>query len=92
MIEELNNASQSLAWLPYAIALIPCIIAIIPSFFSFFFGVLIMLCIGIPLMFGISFWLFGSFEQFTFYLSVSDKEDLFLMYILFFFVFILFRI
>ena len=29
MIEELNNASQSLAWLPYAILFIPIIVSLL---------------------------------------------------------------
>lgn len=69
MIEELNNASQSLAWLPYAIIFMPIIISF--GFILFFRRFCVMLIIGIITMLGTSYLLFGSATQFLFYLSDS---------------------
>ena len=69
MIEELNNASQSLAWLPYAILFIPFIVS-----FGFILSLqrfCVMFIIGIVTMFGTSYWLFGSATKFLFYLPDS---------------------
>lgn len=82
MIEELNNASQSLAWLPYAILFIPFIV----SFGSILLlrRFCVMFIIGIVTMFGTSYWLFGSATQFLFYLSDSFVGYVFSFYSLMF--------
>ncbi|MDA3053186.1 hypothetical protein OFO01_07520 [Campylobacter sp. JMF_01 NE2] len=82
MIEELNNASQSLAWLPYAIMFMPFIVSF--GFILFFRRFCVMLIIGIVAMFGISYWLFGSATQFLFYLSDSFVRNVCVLYWLMF--------
>ena len=74
MIEELNNASQSLAWLPYAIFFIPFIV----SFGSILFlrRFCVMFFIGIVTMLGTSYWLFGSATRF-----LSNLPDSFVGYV-----------
>ena len=74
MIEELNNASQSLAWLPYAILFIPIIV----SFGSILLlrRFCVMLIIGIVTMLGTSYWLYGSATRF-----LSHLPDLFVGFV-----------
>ena len=76
MIEELNNASQSLAWLPYAIAFMPIVISF--GFILFFRWFCVFLSIGIITMLGTSYWLFESATQFLFYLPNSFIKFVFL--------------